>query len=163
MNMYRSVYMVPNNQSSELFQLLSTFLSVQNPTFYTLKKFVMLQLNCLVFIFPLPLGFLSASSSRRNSRETRTQMKGERNSLPVKSVTVLTLSFNVTLHLETAADSSLQLGFSVNKLRFALPKATASIKQSLLPVRESALKCVSVLSQAPEMLLIAVHKKASEV
>lgn len=161
--MYRTVYMVPNNQSNELFQLLSTFLSVQNPTFYTFKKFVMPQLNCLVFIFPLPLGFLSASSSRRNSRETRKQMKGERNSLPVKSVTVLTLSFNVTLHLETAVDSSLQLGFSVNKLRFALPKAAASIKQSLLHVRESALKCVSVLSQAPEMLLIAAHKKASEV
>ena len=65
--------------------------------------------------------------------------------------------------LQNTVDSSLWFGFFENKLRFALPKAAASIKQSLLHVRESALKCVSVLSQAPEMLLIAAHKKASEV
>ena len=36
--------------------------------------------------------------------------------------------------LQNTVDSSLWFGFSENKLRFALPKAAASIKQSLLPV-----------------------------
>lgn len=86
-----------NNQSSELFQLLSTFLSVQNPTFYTLKS-CSLPAKLLSFHFPLPLGFLSASSSRRNSRETRTQMKGKGIVFQL-SLLQSALSFNVTLHL----------------------------------------------------------------
>ena len=84
-------------------------------------------------------------------------MKGEKNILPVS----LTLPFNVTLHLETVVDSSLQFGFSENQLCFPLPKVAASVRQSLLPV--SDLKSASVPSPAPEMLLIAARKKTSEV
>lgn len=98
----------------------------------------MLWLNSLIFISSLPLGFLSGSSNRRDSRETRNQVKRERNILPVLVLLCL-LMLPVTLKWQLIPVSS--FWFSQNQLHFALPKI-AVFSRAALPPCKSDLKCM---------------------
>lgn len=116
----------------------------------------MLWLNSLIFISSLPLGFLSGSSNRRDSRETRNQVKRERNILPV---IVLLYLLMLPFTLKWQLMSVFSVWFSQNQLHFALPKIAVSAEQPFLPA--SLISNVCVLPQAPEML--AACGQTSEV